>query len=155
MLSIVLNINGEYHDIDVEEDEKLLFTLRERLDFTGAKEGCNSATCGACTVLIDNEARKSCIIYTKSLENTKITTIEGLALNEKLHPIQDAFIEAGAVQCGYCTPGMIMLTLSLINKKNKLTEKEVRKYYDKNLCRCTGYENIVKAYFLSLEKCSK
>lgn len=152
MKIVKLDINDCIYEIKVDDDETLLHVLREKLDLTGTKRGCDTGSCGACKVIIDGVAVNSCKILAYKAENKKIYTIESLATPEKLHPIQEAFIEAGAVQCGYCTPGMIMTTKALLDKKSSPTEAEIKKALSKNLCRCTGYVKIEKAVKLASEK---
>jgi carbon-monoxide dehydrogenase small subunit len=150
---VKLDINNFLYELEIEPNETLINVLREKLDLTGAKRGCNSNNCGACKVLIDGKAFKSCSTLAKNVENKKIYTIEGFASSDgKLHPIQEAFIEAGAVQCGYCTPGMIITTQDLLNKNSSPTEEEIREAFKDNLCRCTGYVKIIKAVKLSAKK---
>ena len=150
---VKLDINNFLYELEIEPKEILIDVLREKLDLTGAKRGCNSSNCGACKVLIDGEALKSCGILAKNVENKKIYTIEGFATPEgKLHPIQESFVEAGAVQCGYCTPGMIITTQALLNKNSSPTEEEIREAFKENLCRCTGYVKIIEAVKLSAKK---
>ena len=152
MKSIKLDVNDNLYDIQVEGDETLLNVLREKLDLTGAKPGCNTRSCGACKVIIDGESINSCSILASKAENKKIYTIEGIATPDGLHPIQKAFIEAGAVQCGYCTPGMIINTKVLLDKNASPTELEIRQAFSNNLCRCTGYVKIIKAVQLAAYK---
>ena len=145
MQQVVLHINGEAHDLLIEPSWTLLYVLRELLGFTGTKCGCDSAQCGACKVVVDGEAVNSCTILARNTQGKIIQTIEGMTQNGKLHPIQQAFIDCGAVQCGYCTPGMVMSAKALLDKNPNPTEEEVRVGIDKNLCRCTGYVKIVEA----------
>jgi carbon-monoxide dehydrogenase small subunit len=121
----------------------------------GTHKGCDEGECGSCTVLIDGKAVNSCLVLAASVQEKKITTIEGLAQGEKLHPIQEAFIEAGAIQCGFCTPGMIMVTKAFLDKNVNPTEEEVRRAISGNLCRCTGYFQIVEAIINASEKMKK
>jgi carbon-monoxide dehydrogenase small subunit len=152
MKLVKLDVNDTLYEIQVEGDETLLNVLREKLDLTGAKPGCNTGSCGACKVIIDGESINSCSILAYKAENKKIYTIESFARSEGLHPIQNAFIEAGAVQCGYCTPGMIINTKVLLDKNSSPTELEIRKAFSNNLCRCTGYVKIIKAVQLAAHK---
>jgi len=154
LAQVTLNINSKEYTFEVGENETLLTVLRERLDMTGAKPGCLTGDCGACKVIVDGKAEDSCMLMAKKLGGKKIETIEGLAMGEKLHPIQEAFIEAGAVQCGYCTPGMIMSAKALLDVKARPEEEEIRAAIDENLCRCTGYVKIVAAIQLAAEKMS-
>ncbi|MDR1800685.1 MAG: (2Fe-2S)-binding protein [Lachnospiraceae bacterium] len=144
-----LCVNEREYEFLANANETLLFVLRERLDLTGAKCGCLTGDCGACTVLIDGEAKKACLIQIRNAVGHKITTIEGLSENGTLHPIQKAFIYCGAIQCGFCTPGMILSAKALLDKNLSPTESEIRDAISGNLCRCTGYERIVEAILLS------
>lgn len=142
---VTLLVNGEQHLVDVEPYWTLLDVLRRELGLTGTKKGCDTGDCGACTVLIDGRAVNSCLVLAVAAEGKNITTIEGIAQNGKLHPLQAAFIQNGAVQCGYCTPGMIMSAKALLDENPHPTEEEIRKGIAGNLCRCTGYAKIVEA----------
>ena len=133
----------------VEKNWTLLFVLREKLNFTGTKCGCNTKDCGACKVVVDGEAVNSCGLLAVNLEGREIMTIEGLASEETLHPIQQALIDCGAVQCGYCTPGMAMTAKAFLDANPDPGEDEVRQAIDKNLCRCTGYVKIIEAIMLA------
>jgi len=152
MKQIKLDVNNYIYDVYIEENETLLYVLREKLNLTGAKKGCNSGSCGACKVLIDGVDRKTCKALAKDFEGKKIVTIEGFADGDKLHPIQKSFIEVGAVQCGYCTPGMIITTQGLLNRNQSPNEDEIREAFKGNLCRCTGYVKIIEAVKLSARK---
>lgn len=141
-----LQINGQTYEIPEEfQGSTLLTVLRNHLRLTGTKRGCGTNDCGACKVIIDGKAVNSCVTLVKNLEGKQIETIEGLEQNGRLHPIQQAFIDAGAVQCGFCTPGMIMSAKALLDQNPNPTEAEIRLALDNNLCRCTGYEKIVDA----------
>ncbi|MDO8804619.1 MAG: molybdopterin-dependent oxidoreductase [Elusimicrobiota bacterium] len=142
---ITLNVNGDDHTLAVRPNETLQDLLRIGLGLTGTKKGCESGVCGACTVLIDGEPRNSCIVLAVSADGKKITTIEGLAKEGKLHPLQASFIHNGAVQCGYCTPGMLMSAKALIDKNPNPSEEEIKRAFGGNLCRCTGYVKIIEA----------
>ncbi|MCI5595607.1 MAG: (2Fe-2S)-binding protein [Lachnospiraceae bacterium] len=152
MMDICLHINGFDRQVQVEEKWTLLYVLREVLNLTGTKCGCKTGDCGACMVLIDGEAVTSCTQRASRLEGKEILTIEGMSDGEHLHPIQQAFIDAGAVQCGFCIPGMILSAKALLDKNPNPTEEEVRIGIDKNLCRCTGYEKIVEAILLAAKR---
>ena len=152
MMDICLHINGFDRQVQVEEKWTLLYVLREVLNLTGTKCGCKTGDCGACMVLIDGEAVTSCTQRASRLEGKKILTIEGMSDGEHLHPIQQAFIDAGAVQCVFCIPGMILYAKALLDKNPNPTEEEVRIGIDKNLCRCTGYEKIVEAILLAAKR---
>ena len=142
---IELDINHEVHELAVEPYDSLLRTLRERTDLQGTKRGCDSGGCGCCTVLVDGKAVYSCMTLVMSVANKKITTIEGLHGNGKLDPLQKAFINAGAVQCGYCTCGIMMTSKQLLADSPDPSDEEIRKGISGNLCRCTGYTKIVDA----------
>lgn len=152
MKPITLRINARTYRIEVEPHWSLLFVLREKLDLTGTKEGCGAGDCGACTVLIDGQAINSCIYLAVRAEGREIVTIEGLEQDGHLHPIQEAFIEAGAVQCGFCTPGMVLRAKNLLDEDPKPSEADVRLSIAGNLCRCTGYNKIVDAIQLAARK---
>jgi aerobic-type carbon monoxide dehydrogenase small subunit (CoxS/CutS family) len=140
-----LNVNGKRLKVDVEPQTSLLSVLRNDLDLTGTKYGCGEAQCGACTVLIDGQQTRSCVTQVGRVANSQITTIEGLEKDGRLHPIQDAFLKADAMQCGYCTPGMIMSGVALLNKNTKPTREEIVRHMNGNICRCGTYLRIVAA----------
>jgi carbon-monoxide dehydrogenase small subunit len=140
-----LTVNGTRHELELEPRELLVYVLRERLALTGTNVGCDTSSCGACTVLIDGESVKSCTVLGVQANGAEITTIEGLAVNGELHPVQQAFHDHHALQCGFCTPGMVMNALDFAKSHPNPTEKEVRESLEGNLCRCTGYHNIVKS----------
>ena len=148
-------LNGKNVSVDVEADEVLVDTLREKLMLTGTKKGCGTGDCGTCTVLLDGEAVRSCILLAAMVEGRKVTTIEGVGSVDNLHPVQQAFIDASAVQCGFCTPGMVLTSIALLDKNPDPTEEEIRTALSGNLCRCTGYEKIVKAVRLAAERMAK
>ena len=143
--SINLNINGEVHEIAVEPGDTLLRALRERAGLTGTKRGCDSGGCGCCTVLVDGKAVYSCMTFALTVRGRNITTVEGLAVDGVLDPIQEAFIKAGAVQCGYCTCGIMMAAKQLLAENSNPDENEIRHAIAGNLCRCTGYQKIIQA----------
>ena len=145
MEQVVLNINGEDRTVMVDNGWSLLYVLREVLGMTGTKCGCNTCRCGSCKVIVDGVAVNSCAVNPKKSQGKKIETIEGLSCGTRLHPIQQAFIDCGAVQCGYCTPGMVMSAKALLDRNSDPTEAEIRHAIDGNLCRCTGYVKIVRA----------
>ena len=145
MRHVALTVNGERRELDLEPRELLVYVLRERLGLTGTNVGCDTSSCGACTVLIDGESVKSCTVLGVQADGSQITTIEGLASNGTLHAVQQAFHEHHALQCGYCTPGMVMAAVSLIDEGEAGSEQAIREGLEGNLCRCTGYHNIVKA----------
>jgi len=142
---VMLQINGESYELFIEPKKTLLEVLREDIGLTGTKEVCDLGTCGACTVLIDNKPILSCLTLAVACKGKEITTIEGLKKGETLHPLQTAFIQHGAIQCGMCTPGMILSAKALLDENPNPTEIEVRKTIAGNLCRCTGYVKIVDA----------
>jgi carbon-monoxide dehydrogenase small subunit len=144
-MNITLVINGEPRRLLVEPRETLLDVLRNRLGLTGAKEACGTGECGSCTVLIDGRPVLACLTLAVEVEGCRITTIEGLALEGKLSPIQQAFIDKGAVQCGFCTPGMVLSATALLRRNGRPSREEIQKALEGNLCRCTGYNKIVEA----------
>lgn len=144
-IPIVLTVNGKEYALEVRPNEILLNVLRDRLHLTGTKYGCGIGECGACMVLLDGRAIASCQTLAVCHSGQEITTIEGLAKNGKLHPLQEAFIEEGAVQCGYCTSGMILSAKALLDKNPDPTTDEIKEAIRGNLCRCTGYVNIIRA----------
>ena len=145
MRSIAITVNDTRHELEVEPRELLVYVLRERLGLTGTNVGCDTTSCGACTVLLDGESVKSCTVLAVQADGCSVTTIEGLAEDGQMHPMQQAFHEQHGLQCGYCTPGMVMAAVSLLREHPDPTEEEIRKGLEGNLCRCTGYVNIVKA----------
>jgi carbon-monoxide dehydrogenase small subunit len=144
-MKISMNVNGEVREHDVEPRTLLVHYLRDVVGLTGTNIGCDTSSCGACTVLVDGESVKSCTMLAVQAEGADVTTIEGLAEGERMHPMQEAFREYHALQCGYCTPGMVMAAVSLLKEHPNPTEREVREGLEGNLCRCTGYHNIVQA----------
>jgi carbon-monoxide dehydrogenase small subunit len=140
-----LNVNGAEHSLEVEPRLLLVHALRDHLGLTGTHVGCDTSNCGACTVHLDGKAVKSCTVLAVQADGASITTIEGMAQDGELHPLQEAFWNDHALQCGYCTPGMIMAAAGLLAENPSPTEAEVRHALEGNLCRCTGYHNIVKA----------
>ena len=145
MRRIAVTVNGVRHEGDVEPRELLVYFLREGLGLTGTNVGCDTSSCGSCTVHLNGESVKSCTLLAVQADGQEITTIEGLASNGELHPMQKAFQQNHALQCGYCTPGMIMAAVSLLADHPSPSEDEIRHGLEGNLCRCTGYHNIVKA----------
>ncbi len=142
---INLTINDQEYEIAVEPNKTLSDLLRYDLNFTGTKKGCDTGDCGACTVILNGDAVNSCLVLAVQANEAVIETIEGLATDKGLHPIQKAFVEKGAIQCGYCSPGMIMSTKNLLDKNPNPTEEEIRRGISGNLCRCTGYQKIFEA----------
>ena len=145
MRQVSITVNGAEHVLELEPRELLVYVLRERLGLTGTNVGCDTSSCGACTVLLDGESVKSCTLLGVQADGHEITTIEGLATNGTMHPVQEAFHEQHGLQCGYCTPGFIMATVSLLDETPNPTEEEIRHALEGNLCRCTGYHNIIRA----------
>ena len=143
--NINLLINGQTVRVDAEPNDTLLSVLREQLDLTGSKYGCGEGQCGACTVLIDGKAHRSCITPVSSVANKSVTTIEGLARGQHLHPVQQAFLDEDAMQCAYCTSGMIMSAVALLNNKRNPTDEEILQFMQGNICRCGTYPRIVSA----------
>jgi aerobic-type carbon monoxide dehydrogenase small subunit (CoxS/CutS family) len=145
MATVHLTINGRLLAVDADPQTTLLTALREHLDLTGTKYGCGEGQCGACTVLIDGRATRSCITKIGTVAQNQITTIEGVASGEKLHPLQEAFLEEGALQCAYCTSGMIMSALALLKRNHHPTQSEIVDFMDGNICRCGTYSRIISA----------
>jgi aerobic-type carbon monoxide dehydrogenase small subunit (CoxS/CutS family) len=142
---ITFTLNGKPVELNLDSDRILLWVLRTDLQLTGTKYGCGESYCGACTILVDGEAERSCQLILKDVQNKSVVTIEGLAKNGKLHPLQKAFMENDALQCGYCTPGMIMNAFALLNKNHNPTEKQVINGMEENLCRCGAHKRIIEA----------
>lgn len=142
---ITLHVNGDQYRLEVPVNRTLLAALREDLGLQGTKEGCGSGDCGACTVLLDGKPVNSCLVLAVAADGCQVTTVEGLGSDERLHPLQEAFIQEGAVQCGFCTPGMLLTAKGLLDENPMPNEAEIRKALAGNLCRCTGYVRIVKA----------
>jgi carbon-monoxide dehydrogenase small subunit len=148
-------VNGERHEVEgVWEGESLLYVLRERLGLPGSKNACLQGECGSCSVYLDGTLVCSCLVLAGQAEDREIITVEGLADGQHLHPVQETFVEAGGVQCGYCTPGFIVATHDLLGRNPKPTDAEIREALAGNLCRCTGYEKILDAVRLAAERMS-
>ena len=145
MRQVALTVNGTRHELELEPRELLVYVLRDRLRLTGTNVGCDTSSCGACTVLVNGESVKACTMLGVQADGSEITTIEGLATNGTMHPVQQAFHDHHALQCGYCTPGMVMTAIKLLEANPAPTDAEIRHGLEGNLCRCTGYENIVAA----------
>ena len=145
MRHVALTVNGVGHELELEPRELLVYVLRDRLRLTGTNVGCDTSSCGACTVLVDGESVKSCTMLGVQADGTEITTIEGLATDGELHPVQQAFHDHHALQCGYCTPGMLMSATALLRENPSPSEDEIKKALQGNICRCTGYWNIFEA----------
>ena len=144
-MQVTFTVNGESVRLETEPDRRLLDLLREDLELTGTKEGCGEGECGACTVLLDGEAVHACLVPAVSLEGHSVLTIEGLEQNGALSPLQEAFIKEGAIQCGFCTPGMILSAYGLLSQNPHPTDEEIRRALAGNLCRCSGYQQIQRA----------
>jgi len=151
-VEVTFTINGEKVSADVKPYETLLETLRERLYLTGAKEACSLGSCGACTVILDGIPVRSCLVLTPEVEGKNITTVEGLEKNGTLHPLQEAFMEKGAVQCGFCTSGMILTAKALLDRQKKPSKNQIIRTISSNICRCTGYKKIIEAVMSAAEK---
>ncbi|MCH8919481.1 MAG: (2Fe-2S)-binding protein [Chloroflexi bacterium] len=150
--TIHMKINGQPQEVAVEPHWTLLETVREQLALTGSKEGCGTGDCGACSMIVDGRLITSCLMLAPEADGSEVLTIEGLARNGELHPVQQSFIEAGGVQCGYCTPGMIMATKALLDRNSRPTLDDVRLGLAGNLCRCTGYAKIYEAVLAAAER---
>ena len=149
---IRIRVNGVMVSVEVDGAERLLDVLREKLNLKGPKEGCSTGDCGACTVILDKKTVPSCLVLAAGLDGSEITTIEGIGSAEALHPLQEAFIQAGAVQCGFCIPGIITSAKNLLDSNPSPTRDEVREALVGNLCRCTGYTRIVEAVMMAAER---
>jgi len=152
-MRITTTVNGELRQVDdVWEGESLLYVLRERMALPGSKNACEQGECGSCTVYLDHVPVCSCLVAAGQAEGREIVTVEGLADDEGLHPVQQAFVEAGAVQCGFCTPGLLVATHDLLGRSEQPTDPEIREALAGNLCRCTGYEKILDAVHLAADR---
>ena len=147
-----LKVNGAEHELSIYPNMTLLSVLRDELGLTGAREGCQEGSCGACTVLVDGKAVRSCLLLAMDAEGKDIITIEGLAEDGQLHPMQQSFVDHGAIQCGFCSPGMILTAKALLDENPNPAEGEIRKAISGNLCRCTGYVNIIEAIMAVAKK---
>ncbi|WP_419025991.1 (2Fe-2S)-binding protein [Emergencia sp.] len=152
MMRVSFVLNGKSVCCEAEGDELLLDTIRSRFQLTGTKRGCGTGDCGACTVLVDDVAVRSCTMLTGMIEGKNVMTIEGLGTTEHLHPVQQAFIDVNAVQCGFCIPGMVLAAYALLKENENPTEEEIRIAISGNLCRCTGYQKIVEAIQLAAKR---
>ena len=152
MPTVNINVNGQELSAEVEERQLLVHFLRDDMDLTGTHVGCDTSQCGACVVHLEGKAVKSCTMLAVQANGKNITTIEGIADGDNLHPVQEAFRDHHGLQCGFCTPGMIMAAIDIINRKPNLDEKIVREELECNLCRCTGYQNIVKSILAAANK---
>ncbi len=152
---IELTVNGELHELAVEPQETLAEVLREQLGLTGTKEGCGTGECGSCTVLLAGRPVLSCLVLAMECQGQEVTTIEGLSVAGRLTPVQQAFQDRGAVQCGFCTPGMVLSATALLAENPRPSEAEIKKGLEGNLCRCTGYNKILEAVKLAAERTNK
>ncbi len=150
--TISLTVNNRNFEFEISPNETLLEVLRKRLNLTGAKEGCGEGECGACTVIMNGEAVTSCIILAVEADGAKIETVEGQSIDDRLSDVQEAFVEEGAIQCGFCTPGMVMSTTALLDHNPDPSDDEIKEALEGNLCRCTGYYTIQKAVKTAAEK---
>jgi carbon-monoxide dehydrogenase small subunit len=144
-MRVTVTVNGERHEAEVWEGESLLFALRERLGFPGSKNACEQGECGSCSVLLDGELVCACLVLAVQADGHDVVTVEGLGAGDDLHPVQQAFVDAGAVQCGFCTPGLVVATAALLQRTPNPSEDEIREALSGNLCRCTGYMKIFDA----------
>jgi aerobic carbon-monoxide dehydrogenase small subunit len=144
-VNVTVTVNGEQHSVDVEDRTLLVHLLRDVLGLTATNIGCDTTSCGACTVLVDGESVKSCTVLAASVTDRSVTTLEGLADGDRWHPVQEAFRDKHGLQCGFCPPGMVMAAVSLLSENPAPTREQVRQGLEGNLCRCTGYQNIVSA----------
>jgi aerobic carbon-monoxide dehydrogenase small subunit len=145
MRTLKFTLNGDFTETGVRDGETLLEVLRNRLGLTGTKQGCDQGECGSCTVLLDGRPVLSCLTLAVCVQNRQVTTIEGLAAGSKLHPVQRAFHQAGAIQCGFCTPGMVLTAKALLDQNPRPTREDIKEALSGNLCRCTGYKKIIEA----------
>lgn len=151
-IKVSINVNGINYTKDIDPSIRLIDFLRDDLKLKGTKEGCGEGECGACTVIVNGKAINSCLMLASSADGKNVITIEGVSDKDKLHPIQEAFMETGAVQCGYCTPGMILSAKALLDEKPNASEEEIKVSLSGNLCRCTGYKKIIQAVMLAQDK---
>lgn len=150
--TLKFTLNGEAVEIAVSLSDMLIDVLRDKLELTGTKKGCGKGECGACTIIMNGEAVNSCLVPAMKAMGANVETIEGIGTRENLHPLQDAFVEMGAIQCGYCTPGMIMSSKALLDRNTEISSEDIKKVIDGNICRCTGYVKIEKAVLAAAKK---
>ena len=151
-IKVSINVNGINYTKNIDSTTRLIDFIREDLKLKGTKEGCGEGECGACTVIVNGKAINSCLMLASSADGKNVITIEGVSDKDKLHPIQEAFMEVGAVQCGYCTPGMVLSAKALLDEKPNADEEEIKEALSGNLCRCTGYKKIIQAVILAKDK---
>ncbi len=151
-MRVAVHVNGKLCEADVWPGESLLFALRERLGFPGSKNACEQGECGSCSVLLDGKLVCSCLVLAAQADGHDVLTVEGLGTDDALHPVQEAFVEAGAVQCGFCTPGLVVAAVDLLARTPDPSEDEIREALSGNLCRCTGYQKIVEAVQLAADR---
>ncbi len=151
-MRLSLNVNGELREADVCSGESLLYVLRERLELPGSKNACEQGECGSCSVYLDGTLVCACLVLAGQAEGREVVTVEGISDGEELHPVQRAFVEAGAVQCGFCTPGLVVASHDLLSREPHPTDPEIREALAGNLCRCTGYEKILDAVHLAADE---
>jgi aerobic carbon-monoxide dehydrogenase small subunit len=151
-MRISLTVNGEPREADVWEGESLLFALRERLGLPGSKNACEQGECGSCSVLLDGMLVCACLVLAAQADGHEVVTVEGLGADGRLHPVQEAFVETGAVQCGFCTPGLVVATVDLLRRRPQPSDDEIREALSGNLCRCTGYQKIFDAVRLAADR---
>jgi len=151
-MRLSLSVNGELREVDVRSGESLLYVLRERLELPGSKNACEQGECGSCSVYLDGTLVCACLVLAGQAEGREVVTVEGISDDERLHPVQKAFVEAGAVQCGFCTPGFVVETHDLLRRETHPTDPEIREALAGNLCRCTGYEKILDAVHLAADE---
>lgn len=152
MAFVAFTLNGKPVSCDVPAEETLVDTLRQRFQLTGTKKGCGTGDCGSCTVLLDGEAVRSCTLLTGMVHGRSVTTIEGVGTRDALHPVQQAFVDVNAIQCGFCIPGMVLTAIALLAKNPDPSEEDIRVAISGNLCRCTGYQKIVEAVALAAKR---
>lgn len=155
LIPIQVSVNGLRHDLDIAPYETLIELVRDRLGLSGTKKSCDMQVCGACTVLLDGRPVSACTVLAFEARDTELTTIEGMADGEQLHPIQEAFIACSGFQCGFCTPGMILTTQALLSENPSPTEDEIKHYMRGNICRCTGYKRILESIQDAAQRCAK
>ena len=151
-MRLSLSVNGELREVDVLSGESLLYVLRERLELPGSKNACEQGECGSCSVYLDGTLVCACLVLAGQAEGREVVTVEGISDDERLHPVQKAFVEAGAVQCGFCTPGFVVATHDLLRREPHPTDPEIREALAGNLCRCTGYEKILDAVHIAADE---